>query len=192
MMPFMRNTALLCLVMTAGLSFSGFSMSAQITTETKPDSVAGFRIAGIIVSKTDGHPLTGARVALASTKARQKPESVTTSDDGKFEFTGVPAGKYSLNGAKRGFIPAGYDQHDQYSTAIVTGAGIDTENLVLKLVPHSVISGRLLDEVGEPVRDANIQLYWDNNLEGVHQIRTFRGTQTNDLGVFEIANRIPG
>ena len=188
----MRDTALLFLLMTTGFSLSGFRVSAQTTIETKPDSPAGFRIAGIIVSKVDGHPLAGARVALASTKARQKTESVTTSEDGKFEFTGVPAGKYALSGAKRGYIPAGYDQHDQYSTAIVIGAGLDTENLLLKLNPHAVISGRVLDEVGEPVRDANITLYWDSHLEGVHQIRTFRGTQTNDLGEFEIVQFIPG
>src|SRR5215467_11524879 len=89
------------------------SLSAGQNATSAP--AGGSRVAGMVVSKTDGHALAGARVALANTKARQHPISVMTSDDGKFEFTGIPAGKYSLNGAKRGFIAAGYDQHDQYS-----------------------------------------------------------------------------
>ena len=173
-----------------------FSMSlharAQSVSPPPTTSAESFRIAGIVVSKTDGHPLVNARVALASTKARQKAESVTTSEDGKFEFTGVPAGKYSLSGAKRGYIAAGYDQHDQYSTAIVTGAGLETEHLLLKLDPQAIISGRVLDETGEAVRDATVTLYRDNHFSGVHQIQTFRGSQTNDLGEFEIPNLIPG
>lgn len=173
--------------------FSTSSLYAQGQNVTPvPTSGQGFRIAGIIVSKTDGHPLVGARVALASTEARQKAESVTTSEDGKFEFTGAPAGKYSLSGAKREYIAAGYDQHDQYSTAIVTGAGLDTEHLILKLDPQALISGRVLDETGEPVRDATVTLYRDNHFSGVHQIQTFRGSQTNDLGEFEIPDLTPG
>jgi len=189
----MRSRLRPSVILTA-IAFSVSICHSYAQNASKPPTTSAevFRVAGTVVSKLDGHPLANARVALASTKARQQAESVTTSEDGKFEFTGVPAGKYSLSGAKRGYIPAGYDQHDQYSTAIVTGAGLDTENLVLKLDPNSVIAGRVLDEAGEPVRDAGITLYRDNHVEGVHQIQTFSGSQTNDLGEFEIPNLVPG
>jgi hypothetical protein len=163
-----------------------------VAQNSTPAPESTFRIAGTLVSQTDGHPLANARVILASVKARQNPQSVVTSDDGKFEFTGVPAGKFSLTGAKRGFISAGYEQHDQYATAIVTGAGLDTENLVLRLSPHALIGGRVLDEAGEAVRNASVTLYFDNHLEGVHEIRAFRSAQTNDLGNYEIDGLIPG
>src|SRR5579863_297495 len=156
------------------------------------NSTTSFRIAGTVVSKTDGHPLSAARVALASVKSRQKQEVAVTADDGKFEFTGVPAGKYSLNGGHRGFISAGYDQHDQYSSAIVTGAGVDTETLVLKLAPSALISGRVLDETGEPVRRATVMLYSDDHQGGVHQIHSSRGGQTDDLGMYELPSLSPG
>src|SRR5215472_11281896 len=175
-----RNPKSLSLLIAAVCFASGFPSSAQNST-TAPE--ATFRIAGTLVSKADGHPLAGARVVLANTKARQSPQSVITSDDGKFEFTGVPAGKFSLAGAKRGFISAGYEQHDQYATAIVTGAGLDTENLVLKLSPLALIAGRVLDEAGEAVRNASLTLYRDNHLEGVHEIRTFRNARPTTLGI---------
>ena len=184
-----RSSMSLSLLIAALCFVAGILSTAQNSSST-PEGT--FRIAGTLVSKTDGHPLADARVILASVKARQNPQSVVTSDDGKFEFTGVPAGKYSLTGAKRGFISAGYEQHDQYATAIVTGAGLDTENLVLKLSPQALIGGRVLDEAGEPVRNASLNLYRDNHIEGVHEIQPFGGASTDDLGNYEIDNLIPG
>ena len=65
----------------------------------------GYRIAGTVVSKVDGRPLARARITVRDAKDPKKFEFIITSENGKFEFNGVPAGKYSLNGAKRGFIP---------------------------------------------------------------------------------------
>jgi len=64
------------------------------------------------VSKVDGRPLTRARITVQDTKDSKKFQSVVTSEDGKYEFSGLPTGKYSLTGARRGFISASYDQHD--------------------------------------------------------------------------------
>jgi len=156
------------------------------------DSESAYRIAGTVVSKTDGHPLASARVTIRDVKNSQKFQSMITSEDGKFEFGRLPAGKYSLEGAKRGFVSAGYDQHEQFSTAIVTGAGVDTESLLLKLAPDAVITGKVLDEAGEPVRRASVTLYYDSHQQGVDLIHAFRRSQTDDLGAYEIAALIPG
>src|SRR5258708_36353022 len=128
----------------------------QIASPQTIISGGGYRIAGTVVSKADAHPLGRARIMLRDALDQRKFQSVVTSDDGKFEFSGLPAGKYSLEGAKRGFISAGYEQHDQFSTAIVTGAGLDTESLVLRLAPHALIPGKMLDEVAAPVRHATV------------------------------------
>lgn len=157
----------------------------------KPDSDR-YRIAGTVVSKIDGHPLAQARVLVTSVGNSKISQTVVTSEDGKFEFPGLPAGKYSLSGARRGFITAAYDQHDQYSTAIVTGTGLETENLFLKLVPNAIVSGSVLDEAGEPVRHASVTLYYDDHLQGVDQIHAANHAQTNDLGAFELASLRPG
>ena len=151
-----------------------------------------YRIAGTVVRKTDGHVLANARVTVSDTKNSQKVESVVTSEDGKYEFNSLPAGKYSLSARKRGFISAAYDQHEQFSTAIVTGAGLDTETLVLRLAPDAVLTGKVLDESGEPVRHGTVTVYYDDHAQGVSQIHAFRNAQTDDLGVFEITPLRPG
>src|SRR5271166_601297 len=155
-------------------------------------AAVGYRIAGTVVSRADSRPLTRSRVTIRDAKNPKKFEFVITSEDGKYEFTGLPAGKYSLTGAKRGFISASYDQHDEFSTAIVTGAGIDTEHLVLRLAPDAVIAGKVLDEAGDPVRRATVTLYYDDHSSGVDQIHQFRTTRTDDLGEYELTPLRPG
>jgi Carboxypeptidase regulatory-like domain len=150
------------------------------------------RIAGTVVSKADSRPLVRSRVTIRDAKDPRKFEFVITSEDGKYEFTGLPAGKYSLTGAKRGFISASYEQHDEFSTAIVTGAGIDTENLVLRLAPDAVIAGKVLDEAGDPVRQATVTLYNDDHSSGVDRIHPFRTAQADDLGEYELTPLRPG
>jgi uncharacterized surface anchored protein len=170
----------------------GFA-AAQSTNSLGAENAPGFyRVAGTVVSKTDAHPLDRARVTLVDAKNSQKSESIITTEDGKFAFENVPAGKYSLTGAKRGFITASYDQHDQFSTAIVTGAGLEIEALVLKLAPNAVVWGRILDEAGDPVRRANIALYYQDHQEGVDQIRMRASAETDDLGDYELPELTPG
>jgi hypothetical protein len=186
------SPALLC-VLWAAPAFVLPGRAAGQTATASPGNVAGsFRVAGTIVSKTDAHPLGRARVTLRASKNAQQFESVITEENGKFAFENVPAGKYSLTGAKRGFVTASYDQHDQFSTAIVTGTGIDTEALVLKIAPNAVIAGKVLDEAGEPVRHAIVTLYYDDHREGVDQIQVRNMAHTDDLGAYDLPNLIPG
>ena len=155
-------------------------------------AIAGFRIAGLVVSLTSGSPLPSTRVSVTDTKNPRNTQWMITGEDGRFEFNGLSAGKYSLRGGHRGFIPTTYDQHGQFSTAIVTGAGVDTENLVLRLVPTATISGRVVDEFGEGVRDANVRLYREIHSQGVSQIVSAGGAQTDDQGFYELPDLVPG
>ena len=180
-------------LIAAAVTFAALGIvAAQVGNTAQAGSVAGYRVAGVVVSKSNGNPLARARIVLREVKDSEKFETLITADDGKFEFNGVPAGKYSLNGAKHGFISAAYDQHDEFSTAIVTGAGLDTENLVLKLSPDGVISGAVLDEAGDPVRHAMVTLYVEDHGQGLDQIHMSRAAQTNDLGEYEITGLRPG
>ena len=163
-----------------------FSAYAQIENPRRTRIPSGpYRIAGTVVNAKSGGVLARARVTIGDVKNRQSLQSVITGDDGRFEFR-VSAGKYSLEGAKRGFIAASYNQHDGYSTAIVTGADLDTESLALRLAPNAVLSGKVLDEFGDPVRHAQVMVYRENHFQGVSRIFRYRGAMTDDQGRYEV------
>jgi hypothetical protein len=146
---------------------------------------SGFRIAGTVVDAIGGSPLTRARVTILDVRNPQNLQWTITSEDGHFAFQQVGAGKYSLRGAKRGFIAADYDQHEQFSTAIVTGSGLDTQHLVLRLTPAAVLSGKVLDESGDPVRRAMVSLYAEDRGTGVGRIQKMRSDFTDDQGLYD-------
>lgn len=172
--------------------FGAAALTAGPTASVFHAATGGYRIAGTVTSAADGHPLARARISLKSAADRHTLRSMVTSEDGRFEFADLPAGKYSLDGAKRGFISASYDEHDQLSTEIVTGAGLDTETLVLRLAPDAVIAGKILDEAGEPVRRATVAVYFDDHSEGMDRIHRLRSVQTDYQGIYEIAPLNPG
>jgi protocatechuate 3,4-dioxygenase beta subunit len=136
--------------------------------------------------------LQGATVRIVNTKTQQPVASTLSGEDGSFEFTKLKADKYSLDAVTGGYLASPYDEHENFSSAIVTGAGVDTESLILRITPAAIISGRIIDEVGDPVRGATVMLYRENREEGRSRITRFRNSPTNDLGEYELTSLPPG
>jgi Carboxypeptidase regulatory-like domain len=153
---------------------------------------AGFKIAGTVVNALDGAPLGKARVTLVDTVNPANAAWIITSENGRFLFESIPPGKYALGGERRGFLGAGYQQHEQFSTAIVTGPGLNTENLVLRLTPLARLGGRIIDDSGDPVRNARVVLYVEDHRGGINRITRANMSSTDDQGTYEFAAIGPG
>jgi len=87
-------------------------------------------------------PLGRARVSLIDTKIALRLVSMVTSESGHFEFRGLPAGKIALEGAKTRVSRGRSNSMNNSSTAIVTEQD-SHRNLVLRLTPFALLSGRL-------------------------------------------------
>ncbi len=151
-----------------------------------------YRIAGVVVSEASGAPLGRARVTIIDASSPRNTQSMVTAEGGHFEFNHLKPGKYALEGARRGFITTAYNHHQQFSTAIVTGPSFETENLILRLVPVATISGKVLDEAGEPVRNAQVKLYRENHNLGFSQISPLGNATSDDRGYYDFWPVIPG
>jgi hypothetical protein len=165
---------------------------AQSATPRSDVPIVTYRIAGVVVDSVTGVPLMEARISLVDTKTRKGVVRQKTGDDGRFEFAGLPAGKYSLDGSKRGYISGSYDQHEQFSTAIVTGPELKTDELVLRLNPVALIGGHVRDEVGEPVRHAQVALFLDNHSGGMSRVTRLVVSTADDAGYFDFSSLVPG
>jgi len=183
MQTVMRSCFFAMVTVVCGMFCASYSFGAQGNPSgTNPAAAAGFKVAGVVVSSTTGTPLRDTRVTLANTRSRREAVWMITRGDGRFEFAGLGPGKYSLEGARRGYIPAGNEQHEQYSTAIVTGEEFDTQNLTLRLVPMAMLTGRVLDEYGEGVRDARVMLYVESHRGGATRVTRTNFAMTDDQG----------
>ena len=182
-----RHLTLLLALAVGGLLCNSADILAQTNNPERGLIPTGpWRIAGAVVNASTGIPLPRTRVTIMDSKIRSNVQVVISSDAGRFEFH-VPAGKFALQGAKRGFITGAFNQHDEFSSAIVTGvAGVDSENLILRLSPNAVLAGKVLDEFGEPVRHAQVMVYRENRSTGISQISRIRGANTDDQGKYEV------
>jgi hypothetical protein len=87
--PCPTSVRLFLLMITVGLFATHPSAAAQTANIPQVEIPGGgYRIAGTAMSKTDGRPLAHARIFVRDVKNRQKFQSVVTSENGKFEFSG--------------------------------------------------------------------------------------------------------
>jgi hypothetical protein len=193
MSRFARSIRFMVSILGLTLLHSCALLRAQGPSPDRSGTLDGkFKIAGTIVSSLTGTLLGKARVSLTDTGNPTNVAWTITSENGHFEFGSLKSGKFSLQGAKRGFIPAAYEQHEQFSTAIVTSAGFDTENLVLRLTPLALLGGKVIDESGDPVRNARLLLYVENHGAGMNRITPAGNASTDDQGSYEFAALTPG
>ena len=153
-------------------------------------NTVGFRIAGQVVSAS-GNPVLGARVSIYVPGHADKQLSVVNGDNGEFAFTDLAPGKYSLQVNNHGRAE-GYLEYQEYSTAIAVGPGLDTEHIRFEIHPGAQISGSVLDEAGDAVRNGSVYLfarwmYRGSPMTGLRQTKT-----TGNDGSFHFTHLEPG
>jgi hypothetical protein len=174
------------------LCFCSKGALAQSAAPNRDAPGVTYTVAGVVANSVTGAALAEARVSLVDTNTRKSVAQQKTAEGGRFAFTGLPAGKFSLNGAKRGYISASYEHHEQYATAIVTGPELKTDALVLRLDPMAVMSGHVRDENGEPVRHAQVTLFMEDHSEGMNRANRLLTAVSDDLGYYDFSSLISG
>jgi hypothetical protein len=119
-------------------------------------------------------------------------EAVTTGADGRFAFTALTRGKYSLMATSRGFTLQYFDHHDQYATAIAVGPDLDSSNLVFRLEPDAAIDGIITDDNDEPIQYAMVRLFQRSTEEGVQKTEPMNQSQSDDQGHYHLGHLEPG
>jgi hypothetical protein len=175
------------------LSLLVIALPARAQDPQPPTPHGEYRIAGTVVSSVDNHPLQRATVDLLAPDNTRTVTQTTTSDEfGHFAFTGVSAGNHILRGETHNYLSTEYEQHEGFTTGIITGAGVDTESLVLKLVPAASIAGTVRDETGDPVANATIHLFRQSLGLGDGRLQNAGVGSTDDRGRFEFPRLQPG
>ncbi len=130
---------------------------ARVAGDPKnPGSVSG------IVLSADGsnRPIPRARIALRPLESRQ--DFATISDaSGRFAFTRVPSGRYTMTVTKPAYLPSHYGTGEGVlppGLPVTVEEGKPTGGVTLRLVRGGVITGRVIDEHGLPVVGARIQV----------------------------------
>jgi 5-hydroxyisourate hydrolase-like protein (transthyretin family) len=171
--------------------------------ETKPD-LTRYEITGVVLNAVGGDPVPHCRLTptLNDTRGfrgRQFPSPTNNSFDcdarGHFTVTVPSAGSWRLTASARGFVSQAFDEHQLYSSSIILTAEAPTKEIEFRISPEASIVGQVLDEAGEPIRNAQIML---QNVPPPSPGGpppaggTRAGGRTDDRGMYELPNLSPG
>ncbi len=154
-------------------------------------------VEGTVVNSVTGEGIRRVDVVLrgsgpAVIGSRQEPTTMVTSSDaeGRFRFEGAAEGMYFIIVGKQGYVA---DRRSRYTPrGIRVSAAQDVTGLEYKLQPQAVITGRVVDDEGEPVQGVSVSALQRRYMNGKRRWMQSSGATTNDLGEFRIFNLPPG
>ncbi len=151
-------------------------------------------IRGRVLASDGGQPLRRATVRISAPELRVARTALTDAD-GRYDFRDLPAGRYSINASKPTFVNWSYGQTlpDGPGRPIALSDNQTADNVDIRLLRGAVITGRILDEFGEPVPNAAVTALRRQYQQG--QSRLFPAgdrAQANDIGEYRIFGLAPG
>ena len=151
-------------------------------------------VAGMVVKLAGSEPLRKARLSLRSMDDRTHAVAFVTGADGHFEFKGLDPGKYKLTASRLGYVTSEYGQRKPNDPgAILTlRSGQVVKDLLFRLIPAAVISGRIMDEDAEPLPGVNVSALREVYDQGTRELGTRAVAETNDLGEYRLYGLAPG
>ena len=151
------------------------------------------RIRGRLVTADAGTPVRRAQVRISGPDIM--PKTSVTDAQGRYEFRDLPAGRFNINATKPGFVTVNYGQTRPFEggKGIDLGEGQAIDKADITMPRGSAISGRIVDEFGEPIADAQVMAMRSAWVNGKRRLQpSGRSSQTNDLGQYRIYGLPPG
>ncbi len=123
-----------------------------------------------------GNPVPGFRLSIRSLSKSRWSHTATSDKNGRFEVDQVPQGVLEMSSMLTQLLKITGLRFPAGSSSLL--------NLVVDVGPHT-ITGRVYDELGEPMAGASVLLNWVHTLDGVRSV-TNRRTMTDPGGKFAI------
>ena len=181
------------------------ALLAALSFTQTPSPAATGRLSGRVTAEGTNAPIAGARVmvfpmmrtGMPPGGPMTMPPQGMTDQDGRFVFNGVAPGEYRIDVQKTGF--ASLMDPSTRPTTYTVAAGQALDNITVVLQKGAVISGKVLDQKGEPVTDARVMALRRITPPGASAAAPrlipapMQGPQqTNDIGEYRVSGLPPG
>jgi protocatechuate 3,4-dioxygenase beta subunit len=155
-------------------------------------------VAGTVVSVATGEPLKKVEVALSSESQdiHPRPRTGLTDANGAFSLDHVVPGRYYLAVSREGYLTQQYgqkqDNGEDFGAVLSLTAGQKITDLIFRLQKTAVITGRVVDEDGDPIIRASVEVLRRRMVNGSRRFEPMGSETTDDQGVYRIFGLPPG
>lgn len=151
-------------------------------------------LTGKVSAADTAQPLKKAFLVLRQIGER-RPQTfgATTDENGNFRFKEVDPGRYNMTVTRNGYVRQIYGQKGPNTpgTVLEVAAGQELKDLNVRLIQGGVITGRILDEDGEPLVRVGVNLLRYNYQDGEKRLVPAANAITDDRGDFRFYNLQP-
>ncbi len=149
------------------------------------------------VLTADSIAVKGVTVQLTAIDGGGTSRSAVTDANGRYEMTGVSAGRFRLRASKTGFAPVEFGQTRamQQGRTITVADGQRVLGIDVKMPRASVVTGTLVDAWGEPVENARMQVWQSRFADGRTTLSPVTGVlarRTDDRGYYRLYGLLHG
>jgi hypothetical protein len=179
-----------------------FAQDTPTPTETSGATASTDRnnqlctIGGTVSGAGTGEPLKKVTVTLSpETPSKSiRAQTVLSDASGHFSIEHIRPGRYHLSVSRQGYLDQSYGQQsDSFTGAVLSlGAGQKMNDLIFRLQKTAVISGRVLDEDGEPLVRATIEVLRRRKIGGQTKLEPVGMESTDDQGDYRVFDLPPG
>ena len=176
--------------------FRSLFLSGALSLIAALSSIAAFAqplgkglISGTVVDGESGDAIRKAVVTLSLPGTPRRWATTRTDGSGRFQFDGLPAGKYDLRATKasEGTAIYGANHLRELGDTITLGDGETRGNLTLRFLHSASISGHVYDSDGDPVADVTVNLLRQGRNLGAPILTNYRTASTDDRGEYRIS-----
>jgi len=192
----MRPKLLLATIVAAALS-SPAQTTAPPHGKPDEDSHSLCTVSGRVVTATEGVPLKSAHVLLQPEVSGARPDvyGTTTDSNGQFNIKDVKPGRNEFLGNHSGYVDQHYQAKGTLDGALLAlKPGQEVTDVFFRLVMAAVVTGRVNDENGEPLRKPSVEEVEEMDKFSVQRPELVPASlgQTDDRGQYRIFDLKPG
>lgn len=178
----------LVVVVAAALSAPGLPSSAA-QTPTPPRAA----LSGLVTKDPGSEPLKKALIELiAESQSDGGNYTALTGVDGGFRIENIVPGRYRLFVERTGYQEIDKHQRRTEGRVLTLSAGQDQKDLVIRLQAAAVVDGRVTDEDGDPMAEAQVTVLRQTFVSGRSHWEQAGAERSNDLGEYRIAGLAAG
>jgi protocatechuate 3,4-dioxygenase beta subunit len=157
------------------------SSGAQTSTQVQA------KLSGIVTKDPGSEPLKKALIELiAESQSDGGNYTALTGADGSFRIENIVPGRYRLFVERTGYQEIDKHRRRTEGRALTLSAGQELKDLVIRLQAAAVVEGRVTDEEGDPMAEAQVAVLRQTFIAGHSRWEQVGAERTNDLGEYRI------